>query len=66
MKKGTEIIGGIVFLIVGILTLSADRLFVSADNGSIMQSMSVLTTISIALILIGTIWLFSTTLKSRK
>lgn len=66
MKKNVEIIGSMTFLILGVLALGADRLFVSADTESITKSMSVLTTVSIALILIGTIWLFSTTFKKKE
>jgi len=63
MKKSYQVTGGLAVLALGVLLLGADRLFVSASGPSYIQSMTVLTTIAIFLILLGAIWLFKTTLK---
>jgi len=63
MKKSYQITGGIATLILGILFLGADRLFVSAEGRSYINSMTVLTTVALFFFLIGAIWLFKTTFK---
>lgn len=66
MKKSFQVTLGTIILILGVLLLGVDRIFVSASGASYIQSTSVLTTISIGVILIGALWLFKTTLKSKK
>lgn len=61
IKKSQRITIGLVILAIGVLLLGADRLFVSADNASYGQSMTVLTIVSLFFFLVGAIWLFRTT-----
>ena len=61
IKKSQRITTGLVILAIGVLLLGADRLFVSADNASYGQSMTVLTIVSLFFFLVGAIWLFRTT-----
>jgi len=61
LKKSQRITIGFAILAIGVLLLGADRLFVSADNASYGQSMTVLTIVSLLFFLIAAIWLFKTT-----
>jgi len=61
IKKRQRITIGFIILAIGVLLLGADRLFVSADNASYGQSMTVLTIVSLFFFLVGAIWLFRTT-----
>lgn len=61
IKKSQRITIGFIILAIGVLLLGADRLFVSADNASYGQSMTVLTVVSLLFFLVGAIWLFKTT-----
>ncbi len=63
MKRSRRVIIGIVILVIGILMLGADRLFVSADNASYGQSMTILTIVSLFFLLMGAIWLFKSTFE---
>lgn len=61
MKKRYKFTIGLIILAVGVLLLGADRLFVSANNASFGQSMTVLTIVALFFFLVGAIWLFRTT-----
>lgn len=61
LKKGQKITIGLAILTVGVLILGTDRIFVSADNASYGQSMTVLTIVASFFFLVGAIWLFRTT-----
>ena len=61
IKKRQHITIGFIILAIGVLLLGADRLFVSADNASYGQSMTVVTVVSLLFFLVGAIWLFRTT-----
>lgn len=61
MKKSVKSTIGIAILILGILTLGADQMFVSADTGTnYFQSLNFVTVAGLALLLIGAVWLFRT------
>jgi lipopolysaccharide export LptBFGC system permease protein LptF len=66
MKKSYQVTLSLLILIVGICLLGVDQIFVSASGTNYFQSASVLTTIAVGIILIGALWLFKTTLKSKK
>lgn len=61
LKKSHRITIGLIILSLGVLILGADRLFVSADNASYGQSMTVITLIALLFFLVAAIWLFKTT-----
>ncbi|MBM2820439.1 MAG: hypothetical protein HW405_199 [Candidatus Berkelbacteria bacterium] len=61
LKKGQKVTIGLAILAIGILILGADRIFVSADNASYGQSMTVLTIVALFFFLVGAIWLFRVT-----
>ena len=61
LKKSQKITIGLAILAMGIITLGADRIFVSADNASYGQSMTVLTIVALFFFLVGAIWLFRVT-----
>lgn len=63
MKKSYSLTIGIGILVVGVLLLGVDRIFISAASGDYFNAVSIVTTISLLVILIGVIWLFRTTLK---
>ncbi len=66
MKKSYQVIIGTIILVSGISLLGFDQIFVSASSVSYIQSVSVSTTIAVGIILIGALWLFKTTIKSKK
>jgi len=63
MKKRKKVTIGLIILAIGVLLLGTDRIFVSADNASYGQSMTVLTIVSLFFFLVGAIWLFRTTFE---
>lgn len=63
LKKSHRITIGFAILAIGVILMGADRLFVSADNASYGQSMTVLTIVSLFFFLVGAIWLFRTTFE---
>ncbi len=63
VSRRNRITIGFIILAIGVLLLGADRLFVSADNASYGQSMTVLTIVSLFFFLVGAIWLFRTTFE---
>lgn len=65
MKKSSQLIIGISSLIIGILLLGTDRLFVSASSANYTQSVTVLTTVSLAFFLVGAILFFSVIYKKK-
>lgn len=66
MKKSYQVIMSTIILVSGISLLGFDQIFVSASSVSYIQSTSILTTIAVGIILIGVLWLFKTTLRSKK
>lgn len=62
-KKRTNLVIGLSVLIIAILLLGVDRLFISADNASYGQSMTIVTVVALILFLIGAIWVFYTTFE---
>jgi len=58
LKKSQRITIGFAILAIGVVLIGADRLFVSADNASYGQSMTILTIVSLFFFLVGAIWLF--------
>ena len=58
MSKSTKVTIGIVMLAASILTLGADRIFVAADTGAFVPSMTDVTVIALILFLVAAIWLF--------
>lgn len=63
MKRSSNITISIGIIVTGILLLGIDRIFVSASTGNFTETVSIVTTIAIFIVLIGVIWLFKSSLR---